>query len=300
MLNTEIRHALNEINFPIAVQEIPTIPNDQFRKIVRTDSDTFLGMCKTRYKPINHMDAFGGAIENIINAGLKVNPEDIKVESYEHGAMAKMEFTIPQQKVIVGKHELTLKYIARNSYNGRWKFQSFFGWLNAVCFNTLVSGRQLAYTANRHTKLFDIEASNAKIYNAVEAVTDETKNYTDWWYKRIDDDQVADMFKKTICKKDTNIQKYVSEDQETNKKRLSQLMDLYDAERRQIHGKGDYTNGYVKGSLWCAFQLATYWSTHIDSTMAKDNYKKHIIQQKRETSVRNMINSNTWKELEKV
>ena len=295
LINDEIKAKLNDINFPVAVMEIPTIPKSMALQVKRTDTNTVLGICKSRYKPIKHLDAFGGAIANMIKGGVDFTDADIQVDSYEFGAMAKMEIVLPKHKTQVGDHNLKLKYIARNSYNGRWKFQSFFGWLNEVCFNTLVSGRQLAYTANRHTTHFDIEASNEKIFNAVKLAKDDAKNYNEWWYTKVNDDQVADMFKSTICKKDTNLQKYVKEDVETNKKQLGVLMDLYDKEVTQIHGKG-------KGSLWCAFQSATYWSTltkdHVRELNLKESSKLHIVEQKRQDAVKSMLNSKQWKELE--
>lgn len=306
MAKFNIKEKLEPVSFPIAVMDIPTVPSNEYKQIRRTDTNTFLGMCKTRYKPINHMDAFGGAISNMIKGGVDFTDADIKVQSYEFGAMAKMEIVLPSHKTKVGNHDLSLKYIARNSYNGRWKFQSFFGWLNHVCFNTLVSGQQLAYTSNRHTTHFDVEASNAKIFNAVKLANDDAKNYNEWWYTKVEDEAVADMFKKTICKKDTNIQKYVSEDVETNKKQLSVLMDLYNKEKIQIHGKGEYTRNEdkVKGSLWCAYQSATYWSTlttdHVQNLNLKESSKLHIIEQKRQDSVKSMLNSKAWKELETV
>ena len=304
MLNTaiqqKIEESLKEINFPIAITDIPTIPSEMCRKLVRTDNGQPLGLIKSRYKPIKHYDAFGGALKSMAEGGLDLTDAQIKVNSYEFGAMAKMEVIMPNLTEKVGTHDLQLKYIARNSYNGMWKFQSFFGWLNTVCFNTQVSGQQLAYSSSKHTNLFDIKASNEKIYTAVEAVKGEAQSYKDWWYTKVEDEQVADMFQKTICKKKSNISKFVSEDTETNKKRLSQLMDLYTKEKVQIHGNVEYTQDKekVKGSLWCAFQASTYWSTHVEKTMSKKEYKSYIIQRDRQECIRKMLNSNSWKNLE--
>lgn len=300
----KIHEKMSGIDFPITIMDIPTIPSNEYKQIRRTDNNTFLGMCKTRYKPIPHEKAFMGAINNMIAGGVDFTDAEVSIESYELGAMAKMEIVLPSHHTKVGDHNLNLKYLARNSYNGRWKFQSFFGWLNEVCFNTLVSGQQLAYSSSRHSLHFDVDASNAKIYNAVKLANDDAKKYNEWWYTSVEDDQIADMFKKTICKKDSNIKKYVESDEETNKKQLSVLMDLYTKEKIQIHGAGDYTNQpeKVKGSLWCAYQSATYWSTltreHISNMNMKPTSKFHIIEQKRQNEVKSMLNSKSWRELE--
>jgi hypothetical protein len=192
---------------------------------------------------------------------------------------------------------LFLKYVARNSYNGRWKFQSFFGWLNQVCFNTLVTGQKLAYTSNRHTKSFDIDQSNKKIVNAVKAVTDETERFKNWWDKIVYDEQIKNLFETTIAKQHLSKGSKIAGISETNKKQLAILMGLYHEEVAQIHGKGDYGRNDAKGSLWCAYQSATAWSTHL-SDVNKDNTKKYLVQADRQKQVAEMIETNKWKELE--
>ena len=80
---------------------------------------------------------------------------------------------------------------------------------------------------------------------------------------------------------------------------LAVLMGLYDEEVTQIHGRGDYGRNNAKGSLWCAYQSATAWSTHLND-IQKDETKKYMVEQDRQSSVVDMINSAEWKKLEKV
>jgi hypothetical protein len=122
-LQKKIEESLQEINFPVAITDIPTIPPSMCRKLVRTDNGQPLGLIKSRYKPINHMDAFGGALKSMAEGGLDLSEADISVKSYEFGAMAKMEVIMPNLTETIGTHEHQLKYIARNSYNGLWMLQ---------------------------------------------------------------------------------------------------------------------------------------------------------------------------------
>ena len=122
MFDTKIAEKLNVINFPIEVQKIRGIPEEMARAVVRTDQVTneghsVLGVVGSRYKPINHMDAFGGALSKLIGNGLVVEPEHLKLETYENGAMAKMELVLPNHTTTIGEHKMALKYVARNSYN---------------------------------------------------------------------------------------------------------------------------------------------------------------------------------------
>jgi hypothetical protein len=169
--------------------------------------------------------------------------------------------------------------------------------MNEVCFNTLVSGQKIAYTANRHTTHFNVDASNKKIQNAVTAITDETENFKKWWDTKVEDDQVIDLFKTTIAKSQANDIKVASGQSDTNKKQLYHLMGLYESEVAQIHGKGDYGRNGAKGSLWCAYQAATAWSTHLKDVEYSAK-KFHIVQKDRQEEVHKLITSNLWKELE--
>ena len=302
MLDTKIQEALQDVSFKIDVRDIQGIPSHMGRKIVRLDNlgaqeGDPLAIVGSRYKPIHHVDAFGGALEAMKSGGLDFSNNQITVNTYENGAMAKMELLLPAHHVKVGNHDLYLKFVARNSYNAKWKFQSFFGWMNHVCFNTLVSGQKIAYTANRHTTHFNVDASNKKIQNAVTAITDETESFKKWWDTKVEDDQVIDLFKTTIAKSQANDIKIASGQSDTNKKQLYHLMGLYESEVAQIHGKGDYGRNGAKGSLWCAYQSATAWSTHLGD-VKNNSTNNHIVQQRRQNDVRNMINSKKWKELE--
>ena len=296
MLDTEIQEQLQKINFPIAIKPIPTIPEHKLRQIRRTDNDLFLSECKGRYKTIFHYDAFNGAIEVMKKGGLDFSNADVKVESYDFGAMAKMEITFWDMKEQVGNHDLYVKYIARNSYNQRWRFQSFFGWLNHVCFNTLAVGNKLAYSSIRHNTNVEIDSVNLKIKNAIGAITDETNRFRKWFDTKISDENAKLLFEKTIAKSQADEDKIKNGSPATNKKQLGVLMDLFEKETTQVHGKGDYGRNGASGSLWTVFQAGTEWSTHLKDVPKDTN--KHIIQHKRHEEIRKMISSSFWKQCE--
>jgi len=305
MLNTKLEEELKDIDFKIDIRDIQGIPSHMGRKVVRLDNlgrqdGDPLGIVGSRYKPILHKDAFGGALEAMQTGGLDFTDYKLDIKTYENGALAKMELLLPAHTAKIGNHDLSVKFVARNSYNARWKFQSFFGWMNHVCFNTLVSGQKLAYSANRHTTHFDIKSTNLKIQNAVSAITDETKRFQQWWDKPVKDVDVSNMFKSTIVKGTITEAQINSGFSDINKKQLYILMGLYDQEVKQIHGKGDYGRNGAKGSLWCAYQSATAWATHLQDVKDKAIDKSHIVQQQRQSKIRDMINSKQWKELEEV
>ena len=148
MLDTKLQESLaneiDKVSFPISIEKIDGIPVEMGKKLIRTDTKVPLGIIKSKYKPILHKDPFCGGLIEMKKGGLTLDNAEITIDSYENGAMAKMEVLLPEKQTKIGSHNLFLKYVARNSYNGRWKFQSFFGWLNQVCFNTLVTGQKIS------------------------------------------------------------------------------------------------------------------------------------------------------------
>ena len=302
MLDTKLLEKLEKVNFNVDIRNIHGIPSEMGRKIVRLDNlgrqdGDPLAIVGSRYKPISHKSAFTQPLEAMEKSGLDFTDADLKVFSYENGAMAKIELLLPKHHIKVGDHDLYLKYVARNSYNMRWKFQSFFGWLNQVCFNTLVSGQKLAYSSDRHTLNFNVNSATKKIQNTLEVITNETKDFKKWWDIKVEDTDVADMFETTLAKKNINDKQRSFGLKDLNKKHLLTLMALYEEEVAQIHGKGDYGRNNAKGSLWCAYQAATAWSTHLKDV--EDTAKKpHIVQRDRQVKVRKMINSPQWHNLQ--
>ena len=211
MNNEQIQKELEIINFPIQIQTIAGIPEEMGRKIVRLDHApaTPLGIVGSRYQPINHMEAFGGAIKSMELGGLDFTDAKLDVSSYENGAMAKMD------------------------------------------------------------------ASNKKITNAVNAVTSATGAFQRWWDTKVEDDAVSNMFEKTIAKMPLSQGAKMVAKSETNKKQLYILMGLYNEEVKQLHGSGDYGRKEAKGSLWCAYQASTAWSTHLSDITIRERQETH-------------------------
>ena len=301
--NVDITSELEKIDFPVAVQPIldqqtgKNLPIQMGQVVRRLDNNIPLGIVRSRYKPITHKDAFGRAIDSMKNGNIDFTDAQYKVNVYENGALAQMEITFPKHHTVIGTHDLYLKFVARNSYNGRWKYQSFFGWLNQVCFNTLVSGQKLAYSANRHTTNFDIDSATRKIENAIMAVTNETDQFKKWWDTEVEDNEVLHLFKKTLATMKISPAKKLAGKSETNERCLTSLMSLYDEEVKQLHGQGDYGRSNAKGSLWCVYQASTAWSTHL-SDFDNKKTKKYMVQQKRQDQVRDMLDTTHWKRLE--
>ena len=287
---------LQPLRFPIDMQDIPTIPPHLGRQLVRLDRApaTPIAIHKSRYKPITHENAFISSIKALGKTGLDMTNVDMSVESFNDGAMASIDLVFNNHQMRIGDHDLKLKYVARNSYNQVWKYQSFFGWMNTVCFNTLVSGQKLAYSANRHTRNYNPESAVQKIVKAAEMVQNDKDLFEKWWNTPISDEAAKDIFEKTLVKYKKSDAQVMAGEGEHNIKQLSHLLENFQSEAQQLHGRGDYGRNGASGSLWCAFQSATAWSTHCrDAITGRDTYK---LKEERERKVKAMINSTVWRQ----
>ena len=81
-----------------------------------------------------------------------------------------------------------------------------------------------------------------------------------WYHTDVSRDNVINLFTHTLAKKTNNVTRTV----EPNKVMLSNLMKIFDEENRHLHGRANYEKYATRnrGTLWSAYQAATYWSSH--------------------------------------
>jgi hypothetical protein len=154
-------------------------------------------------------------------------------------------------------------------------------------------GDKLAYIYGRHTKNFNVDGFATKIQKAGEFIAGDGMNEMRTWYDtKVTRDQAINLFSKTLARRTDN----VTRKKVANKVMLSNLMKTFDEESRHLHGRGNYdkygrTDG---GTMWSAYNAATWWSTHGQTRQGSSLHNAKPI---REEKVRKMLGSDTWKEL---
>ena len=115
-----------------------------------------------------------------------------------------------------------------------------------------------------------------------------------WYHTEVSRDNVINLFTHTLAKKTNNVSRKV----EPNKVMLSTLMKIFDEENRHLHGRGSYEKYGIqnKGTLWSAYQAATWWSSH-DKDGGKQSRPSHTVIGGREDKVRKMLQSPQWMQL---
>ena len=281
--------------FPLWSMDQVQVPANVGVGIRRTDNRLPLAVVSEEYEPVQYKDIVNGVEEALNMALLDLTDATFITNVYDNGAKLELRATFPAHKMSMreGKDSMVPEFVFRTSHNRTWANSGMMGLWRAFCYNTLVSGDKLAYVYGRHTKNFNVSGFASKVKTAGEFISGEGLTQMRGWYDtKVSRDGAINLFTNTLAQRTDN----VSRKKVANKVMLSNLMKIFDEENRHLHGKGAY-EGYGKrdeGTLWSAYNAATYWSSHANSKTGAN----HNIRVTREDKVRKMLASPEWTELE--
>ena len=281
--------------FPLWSMDQVQVPANVGVGIRRTDNRLPLAVVSEEYEPVQYREIVSGVEEALNMALLDLTDATFTTNVYDNGAKLELRATFPAHKMSMreGKDSMVPEFVFRTSHNRTWANSGMMGLWRAFCYNTLVSGDKLAYVYGRHTKNFHVPAFASKVKAAGEFISGEGLTQMRGWYDtKVSRDGAINLFTNTLAQRTDN----VSKKKVANKVMLSNLMKIFDEENRHIHGSGRY-EGYAKreeGTLWTAYNAATYWSSHPDS---KGGSSPHNVKVSREDKVRKMLASPEWEAL---
>jgi len=261
----------------------------------RKDTKQPLGIVSENYEIVQYMDIVDGVEQAITRSGMDLTDAEFKTNVYDDGAKIELTARFPAHEQSIGKLDDTVKpeLKFRTSQNRTWANNMMVGLWRSACYNTLVNGDKLAYIYGRHTKNFNVSGFATKIQKAGEFIAGDGMNEMRTWYDtKVTRDQAINLFTKTLAQRTDN----VTRKKVANKVMLSNLMKTFDEESRHLHGKGTYDKygSNDGGSLWTAYNAATWWSTHGETRQGSALHNAKPI---REEKVRKMLKSPEWNEL---
>ena len=259
----------------------------------RKDNKRALAIVSDAYEPVQYKDIVTGVQEAIGLSDMDLTDATYETNVYDNGARLELRAKFPAHEIQIDKGDTVIpEFVFRTSHNRTWANNGMMGLWRGFCYNTLVSGDKLAYVYGRHTKNFNVLGFASKIEKASEYIAGGgLQQMRNWYHTDVSRDNVIHLFTHTLAKKTNNISREV----EPNKVMLSNLMKIFDEENRHLHGRGNY-EGYAtrnRGTLWSAYQAATYWSSH-DKNGGRPS---HTTIGGREDKVRKMLHSPQWKQL---
>ena len=263
----------------------------------RTDNKAPLAIVSDTYEIVQYKDIVDGVESALYHSGMNLTDAKYETNVYNSGARLELRAKFPAHRMDIGNgDEVIPEFMFRTSQDRSLANNGFMGAWRSACWNSLVAGDKLAYVYGRHTKNFDVMSFASKIKAAGEYIAnDGLKQMRNWYHTDVSRDNVINLFTHTLAKKTNNVSRKV----EPNKVMLSTLMKTFDEENRHLHGRGSYEKYGIqnKGTLWSAYQAATYWSSH-DKDGGKRSRPSHTVIGGREDKVRKMLQSPQWMQLD--
>lgn len=263
----------NSYNFPVEEQPVFTQDGElipDHKCIVRTDTGKTLGMHGSRYKMIPHEDVVESIIDGVKASNLTTDYE-VSVSVAEDGRKLRGEIIFPDlvQEPAVGDYtQFRVSFF--NSYDGSWPFSQQANGLRLWCLNGCTTPDAIAKSRFKHTSSVNVDGSAAKIIGGAEHFMGRSKEWQSWMQTRLNNDQVEQFFRSTICKVITKQKQMVK----TNEKQLENLISGWDREKADL--------GWNK---WALYNCLTHWATHTNDLRSPE-----VARYNREIAISNAMN----------
>jgi len=263
----------NSYNFPVEEQPVYTQEGElipDHKCIVRTDTGKTLGLHGSRYRMIPHDDVVNSILDGVKASNLTSDYE-VNVDVIEDGRKLRGEIIFPDlvQQPAVGDY-VQFRVSFFNSYDGSWSFSQQANGLRLWCLNGCTTPDAIARSRFKHTTSVNVDGSAAKIINGAEHFMGRSKQWQSWMQTRLNNDQVEQFFRSTICKVVTKQQQVTK----TNEKQLENLISGWDREKVDL--------GWNK---WALYNCLTHWATHTN-----DLKSPQIARYNREIAISNAMN----------
>ena len=263
----------NSYNFPVEEQPVYTQEGElipDHKCIVRTDTGKTLGLHGSRYRMIPHDDVVNSILDGVKASNLTSDYE-VNVDVIEGGRKLRGEIIFPDmvQQPAVGDY-VQFRVSFFNSYDGSWSFSQQANGLRLWCLNGCTTPDAIAKSRFKHTASVNVDGSAAKIIGGAEHFMGRSKQWQSWMQTRLNNDQVEQFFRSTICKVVTKQQQVTK----TNEKQLENLISGWDREKVDL--------GWNK---WALYNCLTHWATHTN-----DLKSPQIARYNREIAISNAMN----------
>ena len=263
----------NSYNFPVEEQPVYTQEGElipDHKCIVRTDTGKTLGLHGSRYRMIPHDDVVNSIVDGVKASNLTSDYE-VNVDVIEGGRKLRGEIIFPDlvQQPAVGDY-VQFRVSFFNSYDGSWSFSQQANGLRLWCLNGCTTPDAIARSRFKHTASVNVDGSAAKIIGGAEHFMGRSKQWQSWMQTRLNNDQVEQFFRSTICKVVTKQQQVTK----TNEKQLENLISCWDREKVDL--------GWNK---WALYNCLTHWATHTN-----DLKSPQIARYNREIAISNAMN----------
>lgn len=260
----------DDLYFPVSLQEFDVhyggsnfASADNFQAIVREDTGQVLSVPSKDYKLIRNDEIVPQFEDMLRRSSLDMTDMYTKTSLVDDGGAFVKSYHFPAHTIEPRVGDLTeLTIRLKGSYNSRWANLYELLGNRLACTNGMVTAQTFTKVYGRHTKNFDVSRFVDKLTVTAELFLKNTEIWTQYAQVKINDKQVAELFKE------------LDMPERFTKEILQQFY-------REISESGHYT-------IWELFNALTHWSSH---GKLKGNAQRAVTQEHREKRVRQIMGS---------
>lgn len=231
-----------DIYFPVAMRniDVPGLSDantDNFRAVVRTDTNEVLSVQSPKYKLLRNEDVYP-VFENYLKHSM-IDTTDMYIQDSiaYNGARTIRSYKFPAHQVVIKKGDLVdMELRVTNSYDGSYPFMALVGGWRLICSNGMVIGETYSKVYGRHTLNLNISDAAIRTNLALQAFLVESEKWKHWANSRITDEEAERIFKAMNG---------------AGERVSKELMLIYQDEKSELGN-----------TLWAVYNALTYWSTH--------------------------------------
>lgn len=269
----------SEHNFPVEMQPIFDRDGNMIegsRCVMRTDTNTVLGVHGSRYHIVKHDDVVNSILDGVSAANLST---DYKVDVHVIDEGRKLRGEILFNDLVVEPNVgdyVKFRISFFNSYDASWSFSQAADGLRLWCLNGCTTADHVAVSRFKHTQSLSVEGSASKMINGLQHFMSQPETWREWQRIQITDEFADNFFRHTVAKspsRQINANK-------ANEKQLEKLLGIWGNESAQL--------GHNK---WALYNCLTYWASHTE-----DLKNPQVARRMREEAIASSMKHKLWLE----
>lgn len=223
------------------------VPPSMAQAVVRTDTNSILGVHTDKYKIIKHDDVVNSVMDSIQSANLS-HDYTVDVQVLDDGRKLKGEILFNDITIEPQKDDyIKFRVPFYNSYDGSWSFSVTCDGIRLWCLNGCTTPDTITKSVSKHTASANVTSSTAKIQRGFEMFLQSEDKYKMYSSIGVSNLEASNVFKR-LCKMpsvDAN------DKNKFNEKQMTNLRSQWMFERREL-GQ----------NAWALYNTLTHWATH--------------------------------------
>lgn len=278
--------AVKPLTFADAEAERISIPPEFARAVIRTDTDTCLGIHGRRYNVRPYADTVKAFETTLENSPLKLENAKISYNVVGNGERMRLSVDLPEHEFEVGRSRqvgdiVRMRLNFMDSYDGAWSTQYGLGAMRLICLNGMTRMGFTIGVKSKHTNadLPELENGYERIAAAINAFYQDRERFMAYVNRGISDAQAEDFLTQTMCLRwDKKAKTW-----RTNEPLKRSLMEMWYEESTSCGN-----------NLWGLYNTLTRWATHGGIRKGSDKLNTIV---NREVRVENIVQRDEWLKL---